>query len=101
MIIAAKYGQSLMDLAIQLYGSASALVDLANDNGLALDAEVQPGQELIVRADYPDSAVGLFADYISENNIVVVSGDQVNALEVLVTHDDNPIGTNDNYGIGI
>jgi hypothetical protein len=101
MIIIVKYGQSLMDLAVQMYGSASALVELANDNDLAIDADVQPGQQLIVRDAYPDSAISIFADYIKENSIVVVSGDQVDALEILVTHDEDPISTNDENPIGI
>lgn len=100
MIIKAKYGQSLMDLAVQLYGSAAALVDLANDNGLALDAEIVPGQELTVRDDYPESALSIFANYIKENNIVVVSGD-AGTVQVLITDGGEALATNNNNGIGI
>lgn len=99
MRITVHHGQTLMDIAIQFYGSADALVDLANDNGLALDASINPGDKLIINDVYPERALSIFSDYLKDNKIVVCSGDKVNAFSVLVTNDDEMILTNDTNGI--
>lgn len=102
MMVKVQYGQTLMDLAIQFYGNASALVELANDNRLALDAEVAPGTELIIREVYPDSATPIFADYLKSIGEVVVSGQaDLQPVELLSTNDDEAITDNEENYINV
>lgn len=101
MIITVQSGQTLMDIAVQHYGSANALIELASDNGLLLSDEVQPGQTLKIRDVLPDNAVSIFADYIAESNIVVVSKQAETNFDVLGTNDDEGITDNDNNGINV
>lgn len=101
MIVKVLYGQSLMDVAIQMYGSAGALMQLAQDNGLALDADVFAGDELFIQDTYPETAISVFADYLTSNNIKVVSGQggDSDLIEVLSTNDDEVIIDNDDNGL--
>lgn len=87
MIVKVQHGQSLTDIAVQRYGSAAALVELAADNNLPLDAALQPGQSLTIRDTMPEAGIAVFADYLSSNQTVVVSGDNPGALEYLITND--------------
>lgn len=48
MIVTAVNGQSLFDLAIQLYGSVKYVFELAMANGLSITQELEPGQLLEV-----------------------------------------------------
>jgi hypothetical protein len=87
MIKRVQYGQNLMDVAIQQYGSAASLVELAAANNLPIDADLQPGAELTIPDTYPASAIPVFADYLKQNNQVVVSAESPAALEILITND--------------
>lgn len=59
-------GQSLLDLAILLAGSAEAAFDLALENGMSLTDEVAPGQ--VVR--YSGAAVSKqVAQYFAANRL--------------------------------
>lgn len=44
-------GQSLVDIAIQVYGSAEGVFLLALENGLSVTDELEPGQTLIYSSD--------------------------------------------------
>ena len=91
MIKTVQYGQSLMDIAIQYFGSAASLFELANANNLPMDADVQPGQSIIIPDDYPASAILVFADYMRESKKVVVSGLSPAAVEILITNDGDSL----------
>ena len=52
-------GQSLTDIAIQVYGSAEGVFALAQENGMSVTDETQGGQEL-----------GYTAEGVSESGIV-------------------------------
>lgn len=99
MIILVESGQTLMDLAIQYYGNASAVVELAADNGLAITDELEPGETLNIREDKPATAIALFADYLNESGIVIVSKQSENTSSVLVTDEDEIITDNDDNGL--
>lgn len=96
MIIRVVYGQTLMDIAIQYYGDPRALVDLANNNGIAIDDEIFAGQPLQIL----NSANGIpvFSEYLIENKIAVVSGQGGDQEQVylLATNDNEIITDNDN-----
>lgn len=98
MIIKVIYGQTLMDVSIERYGSAMALIDLANDNGLAADEDVFAGQELFIRDSYPETAIPIFSNYLIENKTKVLSGQggDTELIQVLSTNDDEIITDNDN-----
>ncbi|MBB6131327.1 hypothetical protein [Mucilaginibacter lappiensis] len=90
--------QNLIDLAVQYYGSAAAVIDLCIDNDLELDDFVPAGSTILIQDTYPDSADPDFADYIKANNIQVVSMSDDNPGTALGTNDDQFIITNDvNY----
>jgi len=87
MIKTVQYGQTLLDLAIQNFGSAASLMDLAAANNLPIDAELQPGDTVIIPDEYPDSAIPVFADYMKASNKIVVSGQSPAAVEIIITND--------------
>lgn len=101
MITIVQYNQSLMDLAVQKYGNASGVVALANDNGLAIDADVFAGDKLIIRDELPEVATVVFAEYIGNAGIVVVSGQggESELIEVLSPDDDEIFTDNDDNGL--
>jgi hypothetical protein len=101
MMINVHYGQSLMDVALQYYGSADALPELAADNGLAIDASIAAGDALLVRDEAPAGARSIFSDYLRENGIRVVSGDTGTSETALASNDDEIISTNNNNGLQI
>ena len=45
-------GQNILDICIQEYGSVEALVQLAIDNDLRIDADLTAGQELVINSDH-------------------------------------------------
>lgn len=47
--ITIQQGQTLLDIALQEYGSVDGVIMLMRDNGLELDAELTPGTSLVVR----------------------------------------------------
>ncbi len=65
--------QTIMDIAIQYYGSAASVVDLCIDNNLELDANISNGDQLLIKDLYPDSANADAADYLLGNSINVIS----------------------------
>ena len=67
--------QTVMDLAIQLYGSIEKVLWLIQDNPTkidALDAELPPGELINVRDDIGSSIV---ANELKKQNIKVATGD--------------------------
>lgn len=92
MIKLVQYGQTLMDIAIQHFGSAASLVDLAAANGLHISADVQPGQNIIIPDVMPASAIPVFSDYIKNSGKVVLSGDAPIAVELIITNDGASLG---------
>jgi phage tail protein X len=87
--------QSLIDLAIQYYGSAAAVIDLCLDNNLELDDQLPAGTVIQIQDSYPDTADADFASYIKSNSIQVVSMSDDNPGTALGTNDDEFIITND------
>lgn len=65
-------GQSLLDLAVQEYGTAQAVMQLALGNDLAVTDAVGAGNELVL----PDSEVKNIdvAGYFSKNSILPATG---------------------------
>lgn len=87
MIKKIQYGQTLMDLAIQQFGSAASLVELAAANNLPIDADIQPGQNIIIPDDMPVNAIPVFADYINQSGKVIISGESPAAVQLIITND--------------
>ena len=88
--------QNLIDLAVQYYGSAAAVIDLCIDNNLELDDELPAGSTILIQDTYPDTADQEFADYIKANNIQIVGVSNTAPGTALGTNDDEFIITN-NY----
>lgn len=90
--------QNLIDLAVQYYGAAAAVIDLCIDNNLELDDELPAGTMILIQDTYPDTADADFADYIKANNIQVVGVSDNTPGTALGTNDDDFIITNNgNY----
>lgn len=94
-----KDRQSLIDLAVQHYGSAAAVIDLCLDNELEMDGVLQPGTMILIQENYPETAQPDYADYFLQNQIVVVSINEFDAGAVLGTNDDEYIITNENISV--
>lgn len=88
--------QNIVDIAIQCYGSAAAVIDLCIDNNLELDSDLTPGMQLLIQDTYPESADSDVADYLQGNSVVVVSLGDDSPTAALGTNDDEFIITNDN-----
>ncbi len=67
-------GQSLIDVAIQVYGSLEAMFDLCLDNQLEMDDDLATGQELLIRDVLPDTADADIVAYYQKKGIIVNSG---------------------------
>ena len=75
-------GQSLIDIALELYGAAEMVVQLAVDNGLSLDADLAGTQ--ILSYDDAITATVDTATYFRLNNLHVVTtgtGDESSLYE--------------------
>jgi hypothetical protein len=92
--------QNIIDIAVQYYGTAAAVIDLCQDNNLELDSALTPGMLLLVQDTYPASADPDVADYIAGNDIMVVSMSEDDSGDVLGTNDGVVIVTNSDYFIG-
>lgn len=72
MKVTVKRGQSLTDIAMQVYGSPDGVADLAKDNGLSVTDKVPAGTQLDYSSDKViDSRV---VTYYQTNDIVPVTG---------------------------
>jgi hypothetical protein len=96
--------QNLVDIAIQYYGTAAAVIDLCQDNNLELDSDITPGTKLLIQDTYPESANSDVADYIQGNSIIVTSvaepvGDDIG--DFLINNEGVFIITNDGFFIEI
>lgn len=74
-----KTYQNLTDISVQEYGSADALVALCKLNGLALDAELGSGTELLIGSPVQKSV----KDYLREKRKAVITGRDADAGLVL------------------
>ncbi|MDK7675111.1 hypothetical protein QP547_04710 [Weeksella virosa] len=70
------HNQTLLDIAIQQYGTASAAFDLALANGISLTADLEVGNLLEIPLD--DYGAGLIANYYKANKLKPAT-----AIEVL------------------
>ncbi len=80
-------GQSLIDVAIQEYGSVEALFDLADANGLAITDLLTPGQVLAVPSSA--AAVPSLVSYFRARAQRINTGAPVPPL-ILLRRDFNP-----------
>jgi hypothetical protein len=64
-------GQNMVDIAMQVYGSAEAVVDLCNDNNLIIGQIITPGAEVIINDEKIIDAK--LVKYYDDNNITVAS----------------------------
>ncbi|MBD3748935.1 MAG: hypothetical protein IE931_05520 [Sphingobacteriales bacterium] len=92
-------GQNLMDVCVQVYGTPAALFDFANANGLAMDADILPGQ--ILNNPASEQAIKVYADYIAESGKLVISGGQPSAIDLLSTNADEVIVNNNDELIAV
>lgn len=80
--IQVKDGQNIIDIALQYYGSAEAVFDLAFDNNLSLSEALAPGRILII--DPVKIVRNDIVQYYKNNNIIIATG---NEAEAAVTGD--------------
>jgi hypothetical protein len=64
-------GQNLIDIAMQLYGSAESVFSLCIDNNIDIDNSIVPGQVLIIDSDkIVDKKL---VEYYAQKNITLAS----------------------------
>jgi len=98
--ITVKDRQTLVDIAVQQYGSAASMIELCLDNSLEFDADLSPGSVLQIRDVVPNSGTEAVANYIRDNNIVILGISDDTIIDVLGTNNEEFIITNDNDYIG-
>ena len=91
-------GQTIMDVAIQEYGSAAGFVTLCQDNNLEFDDELDPGNAVLIRSDLPNTADVNIVDLYRLRGIQVNTGGDQPAPEVLLQQNGDPI-TQQNGGL--
>lgn len=71
-----KYGQTLFDVAMEQYGCEEGVITIANDNALAIDDDLLPGQILLIQPQIPELSINniTIANYFNTNKIGVNSG---------------------------
>jgi hypothetical protein len=84
------YGQTLIDIAIQEYGSLAAVFQLAKDNGLEVDADLVPGTVLMIN-DTPTYSDPDLVNYFKRNGIKINQGQLNLDIEILSTNDNEPL----------
>lgn len=67
-------GQSMIDIALQYYGSADLVFELALENGLSMTELLSPGQELIIKPRALSHQARRIANYYAVKQIMIVSG---------------------------
>lgn len=86
-------GQSLFDIAVQVYGFAESVAALAADNNLGVTDSLSPGTVLSVR-DYLEGENTTLRLYLSRKNIQISSGAVVTAggIGSMAVGIDNTVG---------
>jgi hypothetical protein len=91
-------GQNIMDIAMQEYGDADAIVEVCELNELEIDDDIYPGQVLNLRDLTDDDEV---ANYYKSKGIEVSSTLSMVPVPILSTGADQPITTNNDNLTGI
>jgi|GEM_PF-5412811 len=86
-------GQNPVDVAVQAFGTPDGLGTLCALNGLEYDADLSPGQVILLPE--PDAGNGVRA-YLEQRGVRVNSHLDADETEALATNDGEIIGTNDN-----
>lgn len=92
-----EYGQSLVDICIECEGTADALSAICELNNLEYDADLHPGQVLLLPELNPDNDIQQY--YIAQGirvNSHHIPGD----IELLGTNDEEVFGDDDDL-IGV
>lgn len=88
-----EYGQTLVDIAVQAFGTADGLSTICNLNDLEFDEDLPAGLLLIL----PDADLNNdVLQYMINKNVKVNSHLTEQELEVLSVDDNEPIVDNDN-----
>ena len=91
-------GQSIIDIAVQEFGTADGLKTLCDLNGLDYDQDLDPGMRLTLPDLDPDNRV---QQYMHLKKFQVTSHIDEEDIGLLVTNEDEDIITNDNNLIAI
>ncbi|WEK18175.1 MAG: hypothetical protein P0Y49_15395 [Candidatus Pedobacter colombiensis] len=91
-------GQNIMDIAMQEYGDADAIVELCDMNNLELDDDVYAGQVLLLRDLTESDEV---ARYYKSKSMMVSSTLSMVTEEVIATGSEEIIVMNNDSLIGI
>ena len=67
-----KQGQSILDLAVQYYGTVEGVMDIAIKNGISITDSLVAGSEFII-----SPVNNLTAKYIKDKGIVVATGHEI------------------------
>ena len=93
--------QTLVDIAIQYYGTAAAVIDVCIDNQLELDTNINNGDQLLIQDTYPPSANANAADYLAANNLQVISITEYQPTNVLGDNQGDILAINNTDYLGV
>jgi len=93
--------QTLVDIAIQYYGTAAAVIDVCIDNQLELDTNINNGDQLLIQDTYPPSANANTADYLAANNLQVISITEYQPTNVLGDNQGDILAINNTDYLGV
>ncbi|HUM50493.1 MAG TPA: LysM domain-containing protein [Chitinophagales bacterium] len=85
-IITVKDNQSLLDIAIQEYGTVDNMIAISQANDLSVSSQLEPGQELIIPDNVKDEKT---LRYYKENSIIVSTAEIPLEIEEIVLVDDS------------
>lgn len=88
MNLTVTQGQTIYDVAMQVYGCYEGIFLLIQDNNVSLVSELMPGQNLIVRDTVPK---------LNENNIAVAAYYKLNSI---IPNSGWKVSTGGFYSIG-
>lgn len=74
--VTATEGQTIQDLAIQVYGCYEGIIPFCADNNLSVTGEITPGQQFAVRDEVPELTTNnkAIAAHFAANKIIGNSG---------------------------
>lgn len=71
--------QNMVDLALQEYGSVSAIIDLARDNEISIDADIEAGETYAI--DETKIVDLRMVKFLKSNNKPIVTGQYVQVAD--------------------
>jgi len=94
MKIIVKEGQTILDVALQEYGSIESLQDFLTDNGLDWNSDLREGQEVEINTAGRGNA--MIREYFVANSISLNNGEEYIGPDYFLMQTGDSFGFQDN-----